>query len=178
MAAEPGYLPPITRSAALLHSPAAASSASPADRLSSNQSNLPAHPMHPARAGRVGRAGRLGVVALAFVGAVAFDVPLCPFAILTRHPCPGCGLTRGTLALLHGHLGDALRFHPLVPVVSPLVALVLAWNAFSYVRDGRWSAAEGWRGRWITRVAATLGVMTLAVWVARFLGALGGPVPV
>jgi hypothetical protein len=117
-------------------------------------------------------------VALAFVGAVALDVPLCPFAILTHHPCPGCGLTRGSLALLHGHLGDALRFHPLVPVVAPLVALVFAWNALSYVRDGRWSAAEGAQGRWITRAAATLGALMLAVWVARFLGALGGPVPV
>jgi len=117
-------------------------------------------------------------VALALIAAVAFDVPLCPFAILTRHPCPGCGLTRGTLALLHGHLGDALRFHPLVPMVTPLFVVVFVWNAFSYVRHGRWSAAEGLQGRWITRVAATLGALMVAVWVARFLGALGGPVSV
>jgi hypothetical protein len=147
--------------------------APPADRLSSNQLSSP-----PLRAGRAARAARLGGVALALVAAVALDVPLCPFAILTRHPGPGCGLTRGTLALLHGHLGDALRFHPLVPVVTPLFALVFVWNAFSYVRHGRWSAAEGLQGRWITRVAATLGALMVAVWVARFLGALGGPVPV
>ena len=146
--------------------------APPADRLSSN------HLSPPLPSGRAARAARLGVVALALVAAVALDVPLCPFAILTHHPCPGCGLTRGTLALLHGHLGDALRFHPLVPVVTPLFALVFAWNAASYVRHGRWSAAEGLQGRWITRVAATLGALMVAVWVARFLGALGGPVPV
>ncbi len=105
-------------------------------------------------------------------------MPLCPFAILTRHPCPGCGLTRGTLALLRGHVGEALRFHPLVPVVSPLVALALGWNAISYVRSGRWAATEGLRGRWITRAVALLGAAMLAVWVARFLGALGGPVAV
>src|SRR4051812_16948199 len=85
--------------------PHAAQSTTPVDRLSSNQSTP------------LSRAARLGLVALAFIAAVAFEVPLCPFAILTRHPCPGCGLTRGTLALLHGHLGEALRFHPLVPVV-------------------------------------------------------------
>jgi hypothetical protein len=124
------------------------------------------------------RTARLGLVGLALAAAVAFDVPLCPFAILTRHPCPGCGLTRATLALLHGHLGQALRFHPLVLLVSPLVALVLAWNAVSYVRRGRWSAVEGVRGRWITTAAAGIGALMLAVWVARFLGALGGPVPV
>ena len=146
--------------------PPATTSTSPVDRLSSNQSTP------------LTRAARLGLVGLAFAAAVAFDVPLCPFAILTRHPCPGCGLTRATLALLHGHLGEALRFHPLVLLVSPLVALVLTWNAVSYVRRARWSAVEGVRGRWITTAAAAIGALMLAVWVARFLGALGGPVPV
>jgi hypothetical protein len=65
-----------------------------------------------------------------------------------------------------------------VPVVAPLVAVVLGWNAVSYLRSGRWSAAEGAQGRWITRAAATLGALMIAVWVARFLGALGGPVAV
>ncbi len=166
MAAEPSY--PLASAAAQLPSTAA----SPADRLSTNQS--PSTPTSTP----LGRAARLGLVALAFVAAVAFDVPLCPFAILTRHPCPGCGLTRGTLALLHGHLGDALRFHPLVPVVTPLVVLVFGWNAFSYVRRGRWTAVEGLQGRWLTRATAILGAVMLAVWVARFLGALGGPVAV
>ena len=106
------------------------------------------------------------------------QLPFCPMAGVLGIPCPGCGLTRATLALLHGHLGEALRFHPLVLLVSPLVALVLAWNAVSYVRRGRWSAVEGVRSRWITTAAAAIGVLMLAVWVARFLGALGGPVPV
>src|SRR5512132_874013 len=159
MAAEPGY--PLASAASQLPSPAA----SPADRLSSNQP-LPTRATTP-----LGRAARLGLVALAFAGAVVFDVPLCPFAILTHHPCPGCGLTRGTLALAHGHLGDALRFHPLVPVVTPLVALALGWNALSYVRHGRWMAVEGLQGLWLTRATAILGAVMLAVWVARFLGA-------
>jgi hypothetical protein len=156
-------------SAAAPHPPAATST-SPVDRLTSNQFTSTSTPLR--------RAMRLGLVAIAFAGAVAFDVPLCPFAILTRHPCPGCGLTRATLALLHGHLGEALHLHPLVLVVSPLVALALTWNAISYVRRGRWSATEGLRGRWITTAVGTLGVLLIAVWVARFLGALGGPVPV
>lgn len=165
MAAEPGY--PLASAASQLPSPA-----SPADRLSSNQSP-PAPTSTP-----LGRAARLGLVALAFAAAVVLDVPLCPVAILTHHPCPGCGLTRGTLALAHGHLSEALRFHPLVPVVTPLVALAFGWNALSYVRRGRWAAVEGLQGRWITRATAMLGAVMLAVWVARFLGALGGPVAV
>jgi hypothetical protein len=176
MAAEPSY--PLASAASQLPCPAAP----PADRLSSNRlsSNQAPSPPSPSppKSTPLGRVARLGLVALAFVGAVVFDVPLCPFALLTRHPCPGCGLTRGTLALVRGHVGEALRFHQLVPVVTPLVALALGWNAISYVRHGRWAAAEGLRGRWITRAAALLGAAMLAVWVARFLGAFGGPVAV
>ena len=168
MAAEPGL--PLASAAPRL--PQSAAPPRAADGLTSNQ--LPSPPTSTP----LGRAARLLAGALAFAAAVAFDVPLCPFAILTRHPCPGCGLTRGTLALLHGHLGAALRFHPLVPVVAPLVAAALGWNAVSYVRRGRWAAVEGLQGRWITRAAATLGAVMIAVWVARFLGALGGPVAV
>ena len=173
MAAEPSY--PLASAASQLPCPAAP----PADRLSSNRlsSNQAPSPSPPTST-PLGRAARLGLVALCFVGAVAFDVPLCPFAILTRHPCPGCGLTRGTLALVRGHVTEALRLHPLVPVVTPLVALALGWNAISYVRYGRWAATEGLQGRWITRAVALLGAAMLAVWVARFLGALGGPVAV
>lgn len=170
--AEPGY--PLASAASAPPADGWSSNRSSSNRLSSKQSPPPS----PSASTPLARAARLGLVALAFAAAVAFDVPLCPFAILSRHPCPGCGLTRATLALLHGHLGEALRFHPLVPVVTPLVALALGWNAISYVRHGRWAAAEGLRGRWITTAAALLGAAMVVVWVARFLGALGGPVAV
>ncbi|CAN94389.1 MULTISPECIES: DUF2752 domain-containing protein [Sorangium] len=125
-----------------------------------------------------GRAARLGTVAAVLGLLVACGAPLCPFAIVTRHPCPGCGLTRATLALAQGHLADALRLHPLSPVMAPLVIAALAYNAAIYVKDGRIAAAEGVQGAWVTRLGIALAVLMLAVWIARFLGALGGPVPV
>jgi hypothetical protein len=126
----------------------------------------------------LGRAARLGLIGLLFGLAVALEVPLCPFALLTHHPCPGCGLTRATLALVRGDLGGALRLHPLSPLVSPLVVVIFAYNAVVYVREGRWAAAEGLHGRAVTSLALLLFVALLAVWIARYLGALGGPVPV
>lgn len=126
----------------------------------------------------LGRAVRLGMIGAVLLLGVFTSVPLCPFAIITRHPCPGCGLTRATVALLHGHVLDALRFHPLSLVVAPLVVAGGIANAVSYVRTGRWSAVEGLRGRWVTRAMLLLGVAMVCVWIARFLGALGGPVPV
>src|SRR4051812_14423957 len=76
----------------------------------------------------VGRAARLGAIAGLFGCAVAFNVPLCPFALLTGQPCPGCGLTRATLALLRGDLGDAVRFHPLSVLLSPIAIAAFAYN--------------------------------------------------
>ena len=53
-----------------------------------------------------------------------------------------------------------------------------AYNALCYVRGGRHGAAESLRGPWINRGAVALTVAMLVVWVARFCGAFGGPVPV
>jgi hypothetical protein len=103
---------------------------------------------------------------------------MCPIAIVTGHPCPGCGLSRATFALLHGDLHEAMRLHPLAPLVSPLFGGFLAYGALAYVVVGRW---PGTRGRAAARVAAAgiaLWALLLAVWVARFLGAFGGPVAV
>jgi hypothetical protein len=130
-------------------------------------------PSHP-----LGRAARLGLIGGALVIALALNAPLCPFAILTHHPCPGCGLTRATLSLARGHLGEALRFHPLSPVLAPLVLGALGFNAVIYVRQGRWSAAEGIQNRWLTRLGLALFAVMIAVWIARFFGAFGGPVAV
>lgn len=131
-----------------------------------------------ARSHPIGRAARLGLVGAALAAAVSLRLPLCPFAIITHHPCPGCGLTRATLALCQGHLLDAVRLHPLSPVLVPLVAVAFAYNALVYVREGRWAASEGIQQRWLTRVSAVLAVALIAVWIARFCGALGGPVSV
>ncbi len=126
----------------------------------------------------LGRALRLASVVIALGAAVALRVPMCPFAIMTRHPCPGCGLTRATLAMAHGHLGDAVHLHPLAPVLAPAVILALAYNGLCYVREGRVAAAESVQGRWVTRLGVALGAALIAVWIARFFGAFGGPVPV
>src|ERR1700716_3309549 len=61
--------------------------------------------------------------------------PLCPFRLLTGLPCPGCGLTRSLVSLLHGDLSAAVLSHPPGPIAaSILLALVIievrrAWGA-------------------------------------------------
>ena len=105
-------------------------------------------------------------------------IPLCPFAAVTHHPCPGCGLTRATLALLQGHVSESLHFHPLVIPIAPLTIAAVAMAALRYVRVGQFESYDETRSRPTTAVVVVLGVLSFAVWIARFFGAFGGPVPV
>jgi len=72
----------------------------------------------------------LVVAALLPISVVANGPALCPFKLMTGLPCPGCGMTRSVVTLLHGDLGASLFYHPLGVVVVALavaVALVDGW---------------------------------------------------
>jgi len=117
----------------------------------------------------------------AFALAVQHDFPLCPLAGSVGIPCPGCGLTRATLALLHGDLRGALHLHPLVLLLTPLVVSLVvatAWDLLRRPQQKPRAAALFGNGRVVSIAAAGLLVLTLSVWLARFAGYLGGPVPV
>lgn len=60
-------------------------------------------------------------------------LPGCQFRRLTGLECPGCGMTRATYALLHGHVMDAFRFNPLGMVLMPLACLGLLLEAIAWV---------------------------------------------
>ena len=45
-------------------------------------------------------------------------VPPCPLHAYTGYYCPGCGGTRATFALLHGHLIRSFVLHPFVPYTA------------------------------------------------------------
>ena len=56
---------------------------------------------------------------------VAGSYPGCAFHQLTGLWCPGCGLTRGTYQLLHGHVGAAVSYNVFAPLV--VAAVVVVW---------------------------------------------------
>ncbi len=114
-------------------------------------------------------------VPLAILGLlIASDLLLCPIKLFFGFPCPGCGMTRATFALMHGHVLEALRLHPLVWLITPLVswtllrvtlvsAGVLSPRSFDPMdRLPKWF--------WWASMALLLGV-----WVIRLAGGLGGP---
>jgi len=132
----------------------------------------------------VARTGRLILLALAlalFGVAIRFELPLCPLAGTFGVPCPGCGLTRATLALLHGDVREALRLHPLVWLLMPLFVGFSLVMAGELVRDpsrARSKSRLHWTGRGTTVVLLAVLVLSLGVWLTRFAGYFGGPVPV
>ncbi|MGZ5393859.1 MAG: DUF2752 domain-containing protein, partial [Mycobacterium sp.] len=69
-------------------------------------------------------------------GATGARYPGCVFHQMTGLWCPGCGLTRGTYELLHGHVGAALGYNIFTPLA--LAAIVVAW--FAWLRVS-WGAA-------------------------------------
>src|SRR5687767_5711749 len=84
----------------------------------------PPSPSPPRRItpGRVfGALWPLGVIALL----VLVEFPVCPSRGLFGVPCPGCGLTRATFAMLRLDFEGMLHFHPLAPIMAPLFGFTL-----------------------------------------------------
>jgi hypothetical protein len=82
-----------------------------------------------AAAGAMALAGAVAVVALFDPSTESF-FPVCPLYKVTGLACPGCGLTRGMHALLHGDVLAALDLNALTPVFAAgglffIVSLVL-----------------------------------------------------
>jgi hypothetical protein len=119
----------------------------------------------------------VAVASFAIVAAVIFLIG-CPFALVVRQPCPGCGLTRATLAAMHGDFHASFHHHPLAIVMVPLVGWFLARNGWGYVVRGQWGEADAKTSRAIDAALIALGLLMMGVWIARFFGAFGGPEPV
>ncbi len=126
------------------------------------------------------RAGRLrGLAPALLVGGLAALIVCglpwsCPLLALTGYPCPSCGLTRAVRLGLRGDLAAATRMHPLWFLIVPACAALEAGEVWGYWTRGAWGAAI--EHCWTRRVAAVLGAAMIAVWLARFAGAFGGPV--
>jgi Protein of unknown function (DUF2752) len=102
----------------------------------------------------------------------------CTFARVTHIPCPGCGSTRAVYALLRGDLHGVLRMNPLGPLLALLIVVFAAQTILQVLRDGHVSSGKGTGHVFVVRAAFVLAVLEFALWVARFFGVLGGPVPV
>lgn len=52
----------------------------------------------------------------------------CPFKWVTGLPCPGCGTTRGFLALMHGHVCEAVMQQNAFALIElPALLIITVW---------------------------------------------------
>lgn len=89
---------------------------------------------------------------------------VCPFALCTGSACPGCGMLRATAHLIRGDLGEAIRYHPLAPLV--LGQLLIAW-ALWFAHSRGWIRVDP--GRWLNVALATTTVLLIGVWILRIV---------
>ena len=109
----------------------------------------------------VGPLATLGgaVVALGYLAAVdpsePGHYPLCPTQFFLGVDCPGCGMLRGTHALLQGDLPRALDHNVLLVVLVPLaVVLWLRWAGRAWRGVTPAVSARAWRVRTVVTVVA------------------------
>ena len=92
-------------------------------------------------------------------------IPMCAFKLWTGMPCPGCGMTRSVVRLVHGDLGASLRFHPLGLFVGAFVAAT-GYGAARSLATGRDPVWEWFERRGSPLALGFVGAM-LALWVVR-----------
>lgn len=78
------------------------------------------------------------LAAQAFTG-VEYGGTLCPFRLLTGHPCPGCGMGHALTAGMRGDWAASFRFHPLGPPALAAWTAWLAWGLFNSLRGREFS---------------------------------------
>lgn len=105
-------------------------------------------------------------------------VTICPSAGLLGIPCPGCGLSRATLAALHGHFAEAFALHPLFIILTPIYGGMMLHVVVTALFD--WSPPPlppkaAW---WVSLATGILAALAFSLWLARLFGWFGGPVAV
>jgi hypothetical protein len=123
----------------------------------------------------------LGVAAAWAVGAIplALGLARCPVARWFHAACPGCGMTRAMHLLFYGEVARSLNMHPLAAPSLAASLLVMAATTWATLRRGTpvemLKMPFGRVAAWIF-VGVQLAVVVL--WIARLVGAFGGPVRV
>lgn len=95
--------------------------------------------------------------------------PVCLFKCVTGYACPGCGSTRGLVAIFHGHVAEAIfRCNALSVIEAPVFAAMpvlllvdaIGRKAFLY---RFWMQTE----RWLKRPVVAISVvgLVLANWI-------------
>lgn len=135
-------------------------------------------PLPPART-RLVRAAGVAAVWVISALPIALGLQGCTMARLLHRPCPGCGMTRALQLLVHGDAGASLRMHPLaVPVLIVGLLFMASTVWVTYVHGSPVPLHRSRFARASIGLAIVVYGAALVLWIARWLGYFGGPVPV
>ena len=84
----------------------------------------------------------IGLAYALFVRLTGLAVP-CPFHLVTGLLCPGCGVTRMSLALLRLDFAAAWQANPALLLLLPVLAGLLGQVALRYVKTGKARLSPG-----------------------------------
>ena len=77
----------------------------------------------------------VGLLYYLFVVITTIKIP-CFFYVLTGLYCPGCGVTRMSVALLQLDFERAFYYHPVLLCSLPLLGVCFGYQALRYVKTG------------------------------------------
>lgn len=84
----------------------------------------------------------IGLAYALFVRLTGLALP-CPFHLVTGLLCPGCGVTRMSLALLRLDFAAAWQTNPALLLLLPVLAGLLGQVALRYVKTGQAHLSPG-----------------------------------
>ena len=103
-------------------------------------------------------------------GLVSLGLPgwPCPFFHVLGVPCPGCGLSRAVVALLHGDWHTSLELHAFAPIFVLGLVLIM-WAAILPQKQQAWFIGRLELVERQTGITAVLLVSLMLYWLARLL---------
>ena len=112
-----------------------------------------------ARSARTGKLLRKHLIVVGVLAVYLFVFGQCVFRWFFGVSCPGCGLTRATLAALRLEFAAAFQYHPLFWFATPFLLYAIhrrAWGLPGNRRTDRW-------------LAVLVGVVFLGVYLVRLI---------
>ena len=72
-----------------------------------------------------------------FVSRTGIAIP-CIFHLVTGLKCPGCGVTRMCVALMHLDFRSAYEYNQMIFLLSPVLLFIYLTCVIGYIRNGHW----------------------------------------
>lgn len=83
-----------------------------------------------------------GILYFVFTSVTKIGIP-CPFRLITGFQCPGCGISRMLISLVHLDFVSAYHYNPFILLTSPIILFIIVYSDYRYIKTG-----DGSFGKW------------------------------